>query len=73
MSWEWLCNSKKAQEQLEICKLNNCPDCEKCVAIHESSVAMEEYGRVAEPDTGPDIEHPLYDYVMDKFGGTEIE
>tara|TARA_R110002050_G_scaffold102656_5_gene211331 strand:- start:4521 stop:4733 length:213 start_codon:yes stop_codon:yes gene_type:complete len=65
----WLCNSQEAKTQLEICKLNNCPDCEKCISIHESSVAMEKYGTVVSKVESPGIPHPLTDYIVEKFGG----
>ena len=44
----WFCNPPEAIEQIKICKKNNCPDCEKCIWIQESSIAMSKYGTFVE-------------------------
>jgi hypothetical protein len=64
----WFCNSKEAIEQMKICERNNCPDCEKCIWIQESSNAMAEYGTVVQPEP-----HPLYDMIKETFNGREID
>ena len=46
----WFCNTLEAKEQIEICKKNNCPDCEKCIWIQESSNAMSKYGTFIEQE-----------------------
>ena len=65
----WFCQTEEAKEQMRICEENNCPDCEKCIWISESYNAMTEYGIPIEPE---EIEHPLTDYVMEKFNGRKI-
>tara|TARA_R100001594_G_scaffold73782_1_gene108335 strand:+ start:1427 stop:1630 length:204 start_codon:yes stop_codon:yes gene_type:complete len=66
----WFCNTEEAKKQMEICNANNCPDCEKCIWITESSNAMAEYGTVIEPIKE---RHPLYDEIVEKFNGKEID
>tara|TARA_R100000152_G_C6730237_1_gene155010 strand:- start:378 stop:545 length:168 start_codon:yes stop_codon:yes gene_type:complete len=51
---------------MKICNANKCPGCEKCIWIEESANAMAEYGTVIEPEVD---EHPLLDYVIEKFNG----
>tara|TARA_R110002051_G_scaffold279184_1_gene340625 strand:+ start:202 stop:417 length:216 start_codon:yes stop_codon:yes gene_type:complete len=69
---DWLCDSVKAIEHKKTCK--NPFNCDKCQWIDASSGAMEEYGEeiitVFEPE--PVDNHPLYDNVLEKFGGKEI-
>lgn len=67
-SWEWLCNSKESIQHEENCKDSD--NCEKCVAILATSVAMEEYGRETPPE--PDEMHPLFDMIVDTFNGHEV-
>lgn len=67
--WEWYCNSKEAIEHQKVCK--DPDNCEQCVAILATSVAMEEYGTEVEQE--PDEPHPLTNYIIDKFGGSTIE
>ncbi len=62
----WFCQTKEAQQQMKICNANKCPGCEKCIWIEESANAMAEYGTVIEPEVD---EHPLLDYVIEKFNG----
>ena len=64
---DWFCDSEEAKEHKRTCK--NVWDCHKCVWIDESSNAMAEYGTVVEKPSPPDIDHPLTDYIIEKFGG----
>ena len=66
----WFCNTPEAIAQLKKCYDNDCPGCHKCIAIEESSNAMSEYGTIIEPEVE---RHPLYDKIIEKFGGEEIE
>jgi hypothetical protein len=67
--WEWYCNSKEAIEHEKNCK--NPDNCEQCVAILSTSVAMEEYGTEVEPE--PAELHPLFDQIMETFNGREVD
>ena len=66
----WFCNTPEAKAQMKICEENKCPGCNKCIWIEESANAMAEYGTVIEP---VEEKHPLYDKIIEKFGGEEIE
>lgn len=67
-SWEWYCNSKEAIEHEKNCK--NPDNCEQCVAILSTSVAMEEYGNEVESEA--EEMHPLFDMIIDTFNGHEL-
>ena len=62
----WFCNKPEAKAQLKKCYDNDCPGCHKCIAIEESAGAMIEYGTITIE------EHPLYNKLMEKFDGKEI-
>ena len=70
-SWDWFCSSKESIEHEKNCK--DPDNCEQCVAILSTSVAMEEYGREVEIEIEPDKEHPLLDYIMETFDGRKID
>tara|TARA_R110000823_G_scaffold135068_1_gene264021 strand:+ start:372 stop:566 length:195 start_codon:yes stop_codon:yes gene_type:complete len=61
----WFADTKEAKKQLEICKKNNCSDCNKCIYITESSWAKNKYSKII---TQKAIEHPLYKMLIEKFG-----
>tara|TARA_R100000152_G_scaffold20717_2_gene15543 strand:- start:10227 stop:10433 length:207 start_codon:yes stop_codon:yes gene_type:complete len=65
----WFCNTEEAKRQMRRCEARKCPGCRKCIWIEESANAMSEYGKVIEP---PTIDHPLLDYIIEKFNGVKI-
>lgn len=62
----WFSQTKKAKKQLKLCQANNCPDCEKCIHINESSSAQFMHNKIKETKA---IEHPLYNLIIEKFNG----
>jgi len=58
----WYAQTEEAQKHME-----ECEGCENCIWIEESAWAMSQYGTVKGPE-----KHPLYDKIMEKFDGKEV-
>ena len=65
---EWFCDSEQAKEHKRTCKKNP-NECDECVWIDESGLAMGRYGKEVEIVEEP---HPLTDYIIEKFNGRII-
>ena len=59
----WYAQTEEAQKHMKECK-----GCENCIWIEESAWAMSQYGTVQAPE-----KHPLYDKIVEKFDGKEID
>ena len=59
----WYAQTEEAQKHMRECK-----GCENCIWIEESAYAMSQYGT---PIVEEAIQHPLYDKIVEKFGGKE--
>tara|TARA_R110002050_G_scaffold81631_1_gene174809 strand:+ start:535 stop:765 length:231 start_codon:yes stop_codon:yes gene_type:complete len=70
-SWEWGCSSKEAVEHEKNCK--DSFNCETCIAILSTSVAMEEFGTEMISEEEPDEMHPLFDHIMETFNGRQVK
>ena len=64
----WFCDSPEAIEHKKNCKKNPW-NCGKCVWIDESANAMGEYGAQIVVE---EQQHPLYDMIVNTFGGREV-
>ena len=58
----WYAQTEEAKKHMKECK-----GCENCIWIEESAHAMHKYGTRKEPE-----KHPLYDKIVEKFDGIEI-
>jgi len=66
----WFCDTDEAKEHKKNCKKNPW-NCDKCVWIDESAIAMGRYAKVVEPE--PAEPHPLFDQVIKTFNGRVID
>lgn len=65
---EWFCDSEQAKQHKRTCTKNP-NECDECVWIDESGLAMGRYGKEVEIVEEP---HPLTDYIIEKFNGRII-
>ena len=67
----WFCETKEAKKHKANCTKNP-NECDECVWIDESGLAMGRYGKEVEPKEDPDDLHPLFDFIMETFNGRKI-